>query len=82
MRYRKKPVEVDAIQWTGHNLLEVAQFMGGEAVFSEHSEVMIETLEGRMVASPYDWIIRGIAGEYYPCKPEIFAKTYEAVAGE
>lgn len=79
MRYRKIPVEVEAVQWTGHNFIEMAQFMGG-AEFTEYSEVIIETLEGRMVASPYDWIIRGVAGEYYPCKPEIFARTYEAVS--
>lgn len=72
--YRKKPVTVEARQWfcKGH-LPTWAQKAG-----TEYAEcVLIETLEGVMRAEPGDWIIRGIKGEVYSCKPDIFALTYE-----
>lgn len=79
MKYRKRPVEIEAVQWTSRNVAEMAKFMGGELRVNHLHELIIETLEGDMRASPYDWIIRGVRGEYYPCKPEIFAETYEVV---
>lgn len=79
MRYRKKPVEILAVQWKGDNLHEVLEFAGTSAFVRIEDELKIDTLEGIMNVSVGDYVIRGIAGEYYPCKPDIFAKTYEAV---
>lgn len=77
-KYRKKPVIIEAIQWTGKNLLEIDNFMGG--IFENKETILvIHTLEGDMEASIGDYIIKGVKGEFYPCKPDIFAKTYEEV---
>ncbi|KNX38082.1 hypothetical protein [Luteipulveratus halotolerans] len=86
--YRKKPVVIDAIQWTGQNADEVLAFTGSAARLESadcHGDgppylVAINTLEGRMVAGRDDWIIRGVQGEFYPCKSDIFEATYERVA--
>lgn len=77
MNYRKKPVVIQAIQWNGDNDVDVMDFMGSKSLIKERGKLVIPTLEGEMQASKHDWIIRGINGEYYPCKPEIFHKTYE-----
>ena len=77
MRFRKKPVEIEAIQFVG-NFDEIELFVGGDAEF-RNGELVIATLEGPLKASPNDWIIKGIKGEFYPCKPDIFAATYEEV---
>jgi len=79
-KYRKKPVEIEAILWSGsrHNQAEVEGFIG-EAGYIKGQYVNITTLEGDMKASPGDWIIKGIKGEFYPCKPDIFEATYEEV---
>lgn len=74
-RYRKKPVVIEAIQFVG-NFAEIEAFVGGDAEFRK-GELVIATLEGAMHASPRDWIIKGVQGEFYPCKPDIFAATYE-----
>lgn len=88
MKFRKKPVVIDAIQWTGTNADEVLGFTLGRAsvrdeLFQHPSSservLVIETLEGSMRAEPSDWIICGIKGEFYPCKPDIFAATYDPV---
>lgn len=81
-RYRKLPVVVDAILWTGSNYGEVYgwrdKLEGQGAVWRGcMGTLLIPTLEGEMEASPGDWIIRGVNGEFYPCKPDIFSKTYE-----
>lgn len=82
-KYRKKPIVIEAVQWTGEkgNLLKVTQFVasGSRPVEKKGSCLLIETLEGIMIADKEDWIIRGISGEHYPCKPDIFNKTYELV---
>ena len=87
MKYRKKPVVIDAMQWTGENLDDVIKFCSGDASYElmarGDAELVISTLEdgngtARHVASRGDWIIRGVQGELYPCKPEIFDATYEA----
>lgn len=84
-KFRKKPVVVEAIQWTGTNRVEVARFIHGDNLDLLYNLllpghlIMIQTLEGAMSAPPGDWIIRGVAGEFYPCKPDIFTATYEAV---
>lgn len=78
-KYRKKPVVVEAIRWTGDNTSEVASFMSGKSVKYGDGVLVIPTLEGDMIAHVGDWIIRGVYGEYYPCKPDVFAMTYEDV---
>jgi len=81
MKFRKKPVTVEAIQWTGANWEDVQDFVKSEELIWEHSLEILEiaTLEGNHLAKPGDWIIRGIEGEFYPVKPNIFKKTYEKV---
>lgn len=79
--YRKKPVVIEAVQWLGENHNEVTKFQGGCAEY-EGGKVIIQTLEGEMRASIGDWVIKGINGEFYPCKPDIFEKTYETVERE
>jgi hypothetical protein len=83
MKYRKKPVEVEVIHWTGDNQDEVLAFAkSGERevkVVAAKDYLQIFTLEGVMTADPGDWIIRGVRGELYPCKPDIFDATYEPV---
>jgi hypothetical protein len=78
-RYRKKPVVIDAVQWTGRNGNVVGTFLeDGGARWGAHGDgIAIFTLEGEMLASPGDYIIRGVQGEFYPCKPDIFEATYE-----
>jgi hypothetical protein len=83
-RYRKKPVVIDAVQWTGDNPNEVKALTGTQAVIDwattrEDRTLVIPTLEGDHVARPGDWIIRGVKGELYPCQPDIFEATYEPV---
>ena len=80
MKYRKKPVVVEAMQWTGDNEFELDQFVDVVVAFNyPEMEMIIPTLEGDHTASVGDWIIKGVAGEFYPCKPDIFEMTYEAV---
>ena len=76
--YRKKPVHVKAIRYTGNNGADIGLFVGA-ADRNEDNQFLIHTLEGKMAADPGDYIIRGVAGEFYPCKPDIFAATYEQV---
>jgi hypothetical protein len=77
MKFRKKPITIDAIQWTGDNIEEIGEFLSGVHWATAGRNAVIPTREGDMAASPNDWIIKGIAGEFYPCKPDIFAATYE-----
>ena len=76
-KYMKKPVVIEAIQFCG-NFDEIEMFCGGDAEF-RNGELVVATLEGPLRASPNDWIIKGIKGEFYPCKPDIFESTYELV---
>jgi hypothetical protein len=80
-RYRKKPVVIDALQWDGHNLGPVLAFCNGDASYEQmaggDAAIVIKTLEGRHIASVGDFIIKGVKGEFYPCKPDIFGATYE-----
>ncbi len=79
MKYRKKPVVVEAVQHTFENKVELANFLKRDIL----TEVLvIETLEGEMIANIGDWIIKGVKGEFYPCKPDIFEMIYEAVRDE
>ena len=87
-KFKKKPVVIEAVQWNGKNFDEVMNFIGefyGNKFHYENEEeralkskeLFIKTLEGTMTASKGDWIIKGINGEFYPCKPDIFEKTYK-----
>ncbi len=92
-RYKKKPVVIEAIQWRGFNntsLTQVVAYEGDETTFGimgrcQHCQMpigkhgWIETLEGGHIVCPMDWIIQGVQGEFYPCKPDIFEATYELV---
>lgn len=92
MKFKKKPVEIEAIQYNGLNREEIEKFVGctlnqeletdaayevgvAAPVFS----LIIPTLEGNMKAMPFDYIIKGVKGEFYPCKPDIFEQTYEKI---
>jgi hypothetical protein len=93
MKYRKKPVVIDAVQWNGKNHREMFDFLtentfkeeymtvDGDHFYIDHSKVegglIIKTLEGEHLATIGDYIIRGVQGEYYPCKEDIFHQTYE-----
>ena len=77
-KFRKKPVVVDSIQWMGTNDEEISEFVGDKlSQGTEPATLGVGTLEGMMTAQPYDYIIKGVKGEFYPCKPDIFAATYE-----
>jgi hypothetical protein len=92
-KYRKKPVVIEAMQWDGtracKELIEETLYdletnnvelpMEGEWDGTTYLSWTIYTLEGLITASPGDWIVRGVKGEHYPCKPDIFEATYEAV---
>lgn len=75
-KYRKKPVVIDAVQYDGFNVQTIKEFTEGQARYC-NGVLTILTLEGEHIASEEDWIIKGVAGEFYPCKPEIFRTTYE-----
>lgn len=79
MKYRKKPVVIDAVLFrAGEQDGELAaDVSAGKVSYHEDGTMLIHTLEGVMCAQPGDWIIRGVKGELYPCKPDIFAATYE-----
>lgn len=82
--FRKKPVNIAAIKWNGKNFNEVQKF-AGENISLENGELIIKTLEdgdvikAKHVASIGDFVLRGVHGEYYFCKPDIFEETYEVV---
>lgn len=99
MKYRKKPVVIDAVQWTGTNKREMFDFLTNGNCPKEYMTsdlpivsdnfyvdkwkvpggLVIKTLEGEHLANIGDYIIRGVRGEFYPCKPDIFKETYEEV---
>lgn len=79
-KYRKKPVVIDAIQWSGINHDDVSEFASDAIIkFLDDGRLSIRTLEGNLIASPGDWIIKGVKGEVYACKPDIFQQTYEPI---
>lgn len=80
--FRKKPVVIEAVQWNGANHLITETFMKGSGAYMDYSVkqlgvIKIPTLEGTMDGNVGDWIIKGVNGEFYSCKPDIFEKTYE-----
>lgn len=78
-KYRKKPVVIEALVWTGENVKEIKEFCGLECFygFNGLELLYIKTLEGNHLARIGDYIIKGVKGEFYPCKPDIFKLTYE-----
>lgn len=93
MLYKKKPIIIEAIQWNENNLEEVMKFIDSEFEYEpninyitykfdytvSNKKLRLNTLEGRMIVSKNDYIIKGIKGEFYPCKPDIFEETYEVI---
>lgn len=79
MKFRKKPVVIEAFQWNGERPLPSPLIANWDNNPMTPEKVTIPTLEGNMVVSKGDWIIQGVAGEFYPCKPDIFGMTYEKV---
>lgn len=93
-KYRKKPVVIEAVQFNGENSIEIMDFVGKKLIVhkppmgaekeldnipNEAYRIIIPTLEGNMTAYKGDFVIKGIKGEFYPCEPDIFEKTYEPV---
>lgn len=92
LKYRKKPVEIEAVQYNNLNREEIEKFVGKKIHQELETEtaylagkgtpqfsLIIETLEGNHKAMPNDYIIKGVRGEFYPCKPDIFELTYEKI---
>jgi len=81
-KYRKLPVVILAMRWTGRNITPIGIFLNKDfpISFNEKGQLDIHTLEGTMLANPGDYIIKGVKGEFYPCKPDIFEATYEPVS--
>lgn len=86
-KYRKKPVVVEAVKFDGLNPTEIKDFVGENCeveiydneVTHPVARILIHTLEGNMEVSKGDYVIKGVKGEFYPCKPDIFEQTYEEV---
>ncbi len=84
MKYRKKPVVIEAIQWDGtwedsESILDFCEGNAYETLPPTGKYLHIKTLEGDHRVSPKDYVIKGIKGEFYPCKPDIFEATYDKV---
>ena len=80
-KFRKKPIVIEAIQYDGSpdTAHEIYKLSTRDISFTPGKHLIIKTLEGDMTANVGDWIIKGVAGEVYPCKPDIFEATYERV---
>lgn len=91
-KYQKLPVVVDSVQWDGTNLEEMKEFVGENLIYSimdaawevgkgiPHVLMKIKTLGGEIECYRGDYIIKGVDGEFYPCEPNIFSKTYIEVS--
>jgi hypothetical protein len=83
VKFRKKPVVIDAVQWDGDahtaNTFLGERYSVDWEYAGQGNAIRIPTLEGAMVGQVGDWLIKGVKGEFYPCKPDIFAATYELV---
>lgn len=77
LKFKKKPVVIDATQFTGDNAEEILAWVGDLARLTYDKELVIHTLEGPMFAPTGWWIIKGVKGEFYPCDPEVFSMSYE-----
>jgi hypothetical protein len=78
-KFRKKPVVIEAHLWHGgwEDARPIIDWIGKGGFWSDDDTIRIQTLEGEMTAQPGDFIIKGVKGEFYPCKPDIFAATYD-----
>lgn len=87
-QFKKNPIVIEAVQWNGKNFDEISKFtknfLGHKLAYEDAEELayktgkyFVHTLEGTMTASVGDWIIKGVSGEFYPCKPDIFQKSYQ-----
>lgn len=86
-QYRKRPIVIRAVKWTGDNFDEICEFVKDQPVTLYKNDfgfirLLIETLEGDMYAEVGDYIICGVHGEYYSCKPDIFSETYEVMGND
>ena len=81
-KYRKKPVVIDALQWDGseESSHEIIRFCNMATWNIPINTIVIDTLEGTMRVDEKDYVIKGVAGEFYPCKPDIFVKTYDKLS--
>jgi hypothetical protein len=77
-KYRKKPVVIEAMKWTGSNVVDMEKFASTKVEYTLDNCLIVDTLEGTMKANIGDYIIKGIQGEFYPCKSDIFEVTYES----
>ena len=80
MKFRKKPIVIEAVRWqpeTKEGVAAMLRFVPMPSLVGD--DLRIKTLEGVMTANPGDWVIKGVAGEFSPCKPDIFEATYEPV---
>lgn len=84
MKYRKKPVVIEAVQWRGdiESNIEIIKLGLSVEPVPLTDILLIETLEGKMKCDVWDYVIKGVKGEFYPCKPDIFEMTYEKVVDE
>lgn len=79
-KYVKKPIVIEAIQYTGENTEDVVNFITDRhCTILNDKRILINTLEGNIEASLNDYIIKGVQGEFYPCKPDIFKSTYDLI---
>lgn len=78
-KYIKKPIEIEALQWTIDNEKEMASFIGQPLEHNGNGAIVISTLEGRMLCPAESYVIKGPFGEFYPCKKEVFEETYVKV---
>ena len=78
-KYKTKPCVIEAVQYTGNNIIEILDWGQGEILWNDEDDLFIDTLEGRMKADINDYIIKGLRGEFYPCKPDVFEKKYEKI---
>ncbi|GER73429.1 hypothetical protein [Weizmannia acidilactici] len=77
-KYRKKSVVIEAVKWAGENWKEIDEFITTyHETYPKDGVIMIDTLEGTHIANVGDYIIKGVQGEFYPCKPDIFEQSYE-----
>jgi hypothetical protein len=79
VKYRRKPLNVTAKQWTGHNLPEIAAFIDDDVTVNRHSQIVLDTAFGEELASPYCWIVKNEMGHVTALSPQAFSDTYEAI---
>lgn len=78
--YRKKPIPIEACQYTGDNFIELQNWSGGTVAMDDYSDnAFVATLEGPMRFDEGDYVIKGVRGEFYPCQKDIFEETYEII---